>query len=68
MYESSAASEISEILGVFLSYWPTASQEINGTFTRIISSSVKFVKSSNPGSLVSVLLILNAFLFHLSCR
>ena len=52
----------------FSSYWSTAFLENNGSFTRIILFTTKLVKSSNLGSPVSALLILNTFLFHLDCR
>ena len=52
----------------FSSYWPTTSLEKRGSLTRTISSSMKFVRSINPGSHIWVFLIFFTFLFHLSYK
>ena len=52
----------------FSSYWPTASLEKRRSLTRTILSSMKFVKSINPGSLIWTFLISCTFLFRLSCK
>ena len=52
----------------FSSYWPAISLQKRRSLTRTISSSIKFVKSINPGSLISTFLVFCTFLLHLSWK